>query len=72
MEEDSESDDSLDDSVHETNCPSCGHTVEHECRFGTPCGVPITDTSISGLEQHFLQYHAADLSCTAHPERMQA
>lgn len=72
MDEDSDSGDSLDDSTHELNCPSCGHTVEHECRFGTPCGVPITDTSMGGLRQHFLQYHTADLSCNARPRRMEA
>lgn len=72
MDEDSDSDDSLEDTAHEATCPSCGHTVEHECRFGTPCGVPITDTSIGGLERHFLQYHAADLSCAPRSGKMQA
>lgn len=57
---------------HDSSCASCGHTVERECRFGTPCGVPITDVSIPGLERHFLRYHAEDLSRTARPERCYA
>ena len=62
-EDDSEDSQTIDGS----NCSSCGHIVERECRFGTPCGVPITDASISGLERHLLEYHAADLSQTARP-----
>lgn len=68
---DSLSDDSPEDTPHEVTCPCCGNTVEHECRFGTPCGVPITDTSVDGLERHFLQYHTEDFSCTPRPRKTQ-
>lgn len=49
---------------HATECTAERH-MNQTCGFGTPCGVPITDGSLEGLERHLLEYHRADLPRSA-------